>query len=143
MTRYLVYLEIADDGRCMAHVLGLPGCIVRAPSRDEALCRLPNAIHDYHAWLCRHGEPAPPDEEPVEIEVVVRAQALAPSTRAMPLLFSLQTVSSSPPRGWSAISVSWPTLVPTCWPWCVIYLTMSWIGSPTPSPSASAACYAT
>jgi len=78
MTRYPVYLEIADDGRCMAHVLGLPGCIVRALSRDEALCRLPNAIRDYHAWLCRHGEPAPPDEEPVEIEVAGESTGFGP-----------------------------------------------------------------
>ena len=68
MTRYPVHLEIADDGRCMAHVLDLPGCIVRAPSRDEALRQLPEAIRDYHAWLRRHGEPAPPEEEPIEVE---------------------------------------------------------------------------
>jgi uncharacterized damage-inducible protein DinB/predicted RNase H-like HicB family nuclease len=78
MTRYPVYLEIADDGRCMAHVLDLPGCIVRAPSRDEALRRLPDAIRDYHAWLRRHGEPATPGEEPVEVEVAGESTGFGP-----------------------------------------------------------------
>ena len=78
MTRYPVYLEIAGDGRCMAHVLDLPGCTVRAPSRDEALRRLPNAIRDYHAWLRRHGEPAPPEEEPIDIEIVGESSGFGP-----------------------------------------------------------------
>jgi predicted RNase H-like HicB family nuclease/uncharacterized damage-inducible protein DinB len=69
MSRYPVYLEIAADGRCMAHVLALPGCSVRAPTRAEALHRLPEAIRDTYDWLRRHGEPAPPAEEPIEFEV--------------------------------------------------------------------------
>jgi len=69
MIRYSVYLEIGDDGRCMTHVLDLPGCIVRASTRDEALRQLPNAIRDYHSWLRRHGEPAPPADASIEIEI--------------------------------------------------------------------------
>jgi len=49
MTRHAVYLEIAEDGRCMAHVPELPGCIVRAPARNQALAQLPGAIRDYYA----------------------------------------------------------------------------------------------
>jgi uncharacterized damage-inducible protein DinB len=86
MIRYPVYLEIADDGRCMAHVLdpstgsgqALPGCTVRARSKGEVLERLPNAIRDYHAWLRRHGEPTLPDEEPVEIEVAGESTGFGP-----------------------------------------------------------------
>jgi uncharacterized damage-inducible protein DinB/predicted RNase H-like HicB family nuclease len=78
VTRYPAHLEIADNGRCMAHVLELPGCIVRAPSRDEALRRLPNAIRDYHAWLRRHGEPAPPEDESIEIEIAGESIGLGP-----------------------------------------------------------------
>ena len=78
MRIFPVYLEIADNGRCMAHVLGLPGCIVRSPSRHEALRRLPDAIRDYQAWLRRHGEPAPPEEEPIEIEVVGESTGFGP-----------------------------------------------------------------
>ncbi len=70
MTQHPVYLEIADDGRCLAHVLDRPGCIVHAAQgRDEALRRLPDAIRDYHAWLRQHGEPAPPDDEPITVAV--------------------------------------------------------------------------
>jgi predicted RNase H-like HicB family nuclease len=63
LPHYSVYLETADDGRCMAHVLDLPGCIVRAPTRDEALSRVPEAIGEILAWLRRHGEPAPAASE--------------------------------------------------------------------------------
>jgi len=69
MARYPVYLEIGADGRCLAHVLDLPGCVVRAPTRGEALETLPEAIRAHWAWLRRHGEDAPPVGEPVEIEV--------------------------------------------------------------------------
>jgi uncharacterized damage-inducible protein DinB len=78
MTRYPIYLEIADDGRCMAHVLGLPGCIVRALSRDEALRQLHDAIRDYHAWLRRHDESAPPEEESIEIEITDESTGFGP-----------------------------------------------------------------
>lgn len=78
MLRRLVYVEIAGDGRCMAHVPDLPGCFVRASDRDEALRRLPDAIGDYHAWLRRHGEPAPPEEESIEIEVAGQSAGFGP-----------------------------------------------------------------
>ena len=128
MTRYPVYLEIADDGRCMAHVLELPGCIVRASSRDEALCQLPNVIRDYHAWLRCHGEPAPPEDESIEVEIAGESVGLGPFDPGNVAALSLQTASPSPTRRWSTTSASWPTLALTSWPWCVIYLTMSWIG---------------
>ena len=78
MARYPVYLEIADSGLCMIHVPDLPGCMVRAPSRDEALQRLPQAIHEYHVWLRRHGELAASEEEPVEIEVSGESTGFGP-----------------------------------------------------------------
>jgi len=81
MTRYPVYLEIDDEGRCLAHVLELPGCIVRAPSRDEALARLPDAIHDYHTWLRRHGERVPPASAAFEIEVAGESTGFGPFER--------------------------------------------------------------
>lgn len=78
MTCYRVYVEVAGDGLCMAHVPDLPGCIVRAPTRDEALCQLPDAIRKHHAWLRRHGEPAPPDDAPSEIEVAGESSGCGP-----------------------------------------------------------------
>jgi uncharacterized damage-inducible protein DinB/predicted RNase H-like HicB family nuclease len=81
MPHYPVYLEIADDGWCMAHVLDLPGCVVRAPGRDEALNRLPDAIRDYHAWLRRYGESAPSVDEPIEVEVAGESSGIGPFDR--------------------------------------------------------------
>jgi predicted RNase H-like HicB family nuclease/uncharacterized damage-inducible protein DinB len=81
MPHYPVYLEIADDGRCMAHVLDLPGCVVRAPTRDEALSLLPGAMRDYHAWLRRHGELAPSGDEPIEVEVAGESSGIGPFDR--------------------------------------------------------------
>jgi len=78
MTCYPAYLEMAADGRCMLHVLDLPGCAVRAPTRDQALDQLPDAIRGYHDWLRRHGEAAPPADEPIEIEVVGESTGFGP-----------------------------------------------------------------
>lgn len=69
MIRYAVYLEMHPDGRTMAHIPALPGCISRATTREEALRRLPEAAREYHAWLRRHGEPGLSPDEPVEFEI--------------------------------------------------------------------------
>lgn len=78
MACYPAYLEIAPDGLTMAHVPDLPGCIVRAPTREAALQELPTAIRRYQAWLRRHGEPAPPEEEAVEVEVAGESAGFGP-----------------------------------------------------------------
>jgi len=52
--------------------------MVRAPAQDEALRQLPEAIHDYHAWLRLHGGPAPPAQELVEIEIVGTSTGFGP-----------------------------------------------------------------
>ena len=77
MSHYPVYLEIAND-LCMAHALDLPGCTLRAPSRTEALACLPTAIRDHLAWLRRHGEPVPPADDPVEVEVASESHGFGP-----------------------------------------------------------------
>lgn len=69
MAPYLVYLEIAADGRCLAHVPEWPGCVLSGTSRDRVLRELPQAIRDHQVWLEDHGEPAPPVDEPVTIEI--------------------------------------------------------------------------
>lgn len=78
MTRYAVYLERAEGGLCMAHVPALPGCMVRATGRDEALGALPGAIRAYHAWLRDHGEAAPGEAEPVALEVAGEVEGTGP-----------------------------------------------------------------
>ncbi len=76
--RYSVLLEIADDGLCMAHVPDLPGCAVRAPTREEALHQLPEAIRDYHDWLRRHGETVPPVDKPIEVDIAEVSTGFGP-----------------------------------------------------------------
>jgi len=83
MTHTQAYLEIAADGRCLAHVLDLPGCIVRAPSRAEALAQLPQAIRDHNDWLRQHGEPAPDagtkcGGDSIQIDVVAEIDGRGP-----------------------------------------------------------------
>ncbi len=78
---FSVYLEIGDDGRCMAHVVDLPGCIVRAPTRDEALSQLPGAIREYHAWLRSHGEPVESSAESVGIDIAGESVGFGPFNR--------------------------------------------------------------
>jgi uncharacterized damage-inducible protein DinB/predicted RNase H-like HicB family nuclease len=82
LPHYPVYLETAADGRCMAHVLDLPGCIVRAPTREEALSRVPQAIGETLAWLRRHGEPAlAASEDAIECQVAGEATGIGPFDR--------------------------------------------------------------
>lgn len=78
MPRYRVYLEIAENGLSMAHVLDLPGCFARAPSREGALAGLPRAIRSYYDWLRRHGQPAPSVEEAIEVEVAGEQRGVGP-----------------------------------------------------------------
>ena len=87
MPCYFVYLEIAAspsgeerraESLCLAHITDLPGCTVRTPSRAEALARLPAAIHDHLAWLRYHGEPAPPEDDPIEVEVADESHGFGP-----------------------------------------------------------------
>jgi len=75
---FSVFLEIADDGRCMAHAMDLPGCIARAETREAALSQVPQAIREYHAWLRRHGEAVLPPCEPLELRVGGEARGSGP-----------------------------------------------------------------
>jgi predicted RNase H-like HicB family nuclease/uncharacterized damage-inducible protein DinB len=81
MGRYAAYLEVGDDGRCLAHVLDLPGCVVRAATRHEAVRRLPAAIQEYHSWLRRHGDSAPDPGESIRVEVVAESVGCGPFDR--------------------------------------------------------------
>lgn len=69
MAIYKVSLEIGEDGWYMAHVPELAGCSVKASSRAKALKALPAEIADYLSWLREIGEEAPPQSEPIELEV--------------------------------------------------------------------------
>jgi len=77
VSRYPVYLEIADD-LCLGHCLDLPGCTVRASSRTEVLARLPAAIREHLAWLRCHGEPVAPEADPIEVEAAGESLGFGP-----------------------------------------------------------------
>ncbi len=49
-----VYLESNQLGQTMAHVIQLPGCIVRAPSPELAAAHLKQAIQQYQEWIVAH-----------------------------------------------------------------------------------------
>jgi predicted RNase H-like HicB family nuclease len=67
--RYVVYVEVEDDGSAMAHVPALPGCISTGLNQEIALSRLPQAITDYLQWLKAHGERVPDPGEPIELDL--------------------------------------------------------------------------
>lgn len=66
--RFVVYIEVEEDGSVMAHVPALPGCISTGLNQDIALSRLPQAITDYLQWLKAHGERVPDQVDPIELE---------------------------------------------------------------------------
>ncbi len=76
--KYLVYLEIARNGACLAHVPSLPGCNLRTPTREEALRRLPDAIVEYSNWLRRHGEVVPAVQRHVPMEIAGESVGFGP-----------------------------------------------------------------
>jgi predicted RNase H-like HicB family nuclease/uncharacterized damage-inducible protein DinB len=78
MGYHTAYLEVGEDGRCLAHVLDLPGCVVRASTRDEAVRRLPAAIQEYYSWLRQHGNSAPDPGDPVQVEVAGESAGFGP-----------------------------------------------------------------
>ncbi|MCX6028835.1 MAG: type II toxin-antitoxin system HicB family antitoxin [Chloroflexi bacterium] len=77
MPCYSVYLESHPDGRTMAHVPMLPGCMCRKTNRDATLACLPDAIRGHHDWLRRHGKPTPADE-PVEYVIAGESAGYGP-----------------------------------------------------------------
>jgi len=62
----------------MAHILALPGCVVSAPTREQALDRLPDQIRDHCAWLQRHNERVPSVSASIEIEIAEECTGIGP-----------------------------------------------------------------
>jgi len=67
---YRVTLERGSDGTYLAWVDDLPGCAVRASSREEVLERLPAEIQSFLAWAGSEDVPAT-----VEIEIVEEVES--------------------------------------------------------------------
>jgi predicted RNase H-like HicB family nuclease/uncharacterized damage-inducible protein DinB len=62
-----VFLEVGADGRAMAHVPELPGCIAVGETRDDAVAAIPAAIQRYLKWLARHDEEAATADSAFEV----------------------------------------------------------------------------
>jgi predicted RNase H-like HicB family nuclease/uncharacterized damage-inducible protein DinB len=78
MIPYTVYLEINDEGACMAHVMELRGCTVRANSRSEVAQQLSQAVRSHLDWLQQHGEPDPGADAAFEIQISDKTAAFGP-----------------------------------------------------------------
>lgn len=75
MSKFVVYLQPAEEGGYVVSAPELPGCVTQGETRDEALEMIKDAIQGYLESLKAHGDAVPPrlDEgiEVVEVEVAV------------------------------------------------------------------------
>ena len=72
MSKYIVYLEPAEEGGYIVSCPHFQGCITQGETVEEALEMVKDAIRGYIFSLKKHGEAIPPGiDGPVEkIEVV-------------------------------------------------------------------------
>ena len=72
MAKFLVYLEVAEEGGYIVSCPQLPGCVTQGETVEEALAMIKDAIQGYIASLQKHGEPIPPSlEERIEKAEVI------------------------------------------------------------------------
>lgn len=72
MSRYVVYMEPAEEGGYVVWCPALPGCVSQGETVDEALEMIKDAIQGYLESLKKHGDPVPPglEEEVSKVEIV-------------------------------------------------------------------------
>ena len=98
MTIYHIYLEEDADGRCLAHVPDLAGCIAAGENRAEALDALPAAIQRYLDWCGAHGDPVPQDNA-IDLAVVETQRGYGPWRRGSAnALFSVDRAPLADPE---------------------------------------------
>jgi hypothetical protein len=66
-TVYDGYVEIHDDGSCLAQLLDLPGCYARGAPEQATLLSLAACIPVYFDWLRRHDEYTPAVHGPFRV----------------------------------------------------------------------------
>jgi len=72
MAKFLVYLEVAEEGGYIASCPQLPGCVTQGETVEEAMAMVKDAIQGYIASLQKHGEPIPQGiEENIEAAKVI------------------------------------------------------------------------
>jgi predicted RNase H-like HicB family nuclease len=72
MRKYIVYLELAEEGGYVVSCPHFPGCVTQGETVEEALGMIRDVIQGYIFSLKKQGDPVPPGiDGPVEkIEVV-------------------------------------------------------------------------
>lgn len=72
MTKYIVYLEPADEGGYIVSCPHFPGCVTQGETFEEALDMIKDAIKGCLFSLKEHGEPIPLSigETTAKIEIV-------------------------------------------------------------------------
>ena len=70
MSRFLIYLEPAEEGGYIVSAPALPGCVTQGETKEEALEMIQDAIAGYVASLKKHGEPLPAGFERAEVEML-------------------------------------------------------------------------
>jgi len=63
MAKFLVYLEVAEEGGYIVRCPQLPGCVTQGETVEEAMTMIRDAIQGYITSLQKHGEPVPPSLE--------------------------------------------------------------------------------
>lgn len=61
--RFLVRIEVDEEGAYVAECLSLPGCISQGKTEGEAIENVRDAIKGYLASLAKHGEKIPKQHE--------------------------------------------------------------------------------
>ncbi len=72
MSKFLVYIQPAEEGGYIVSCPQLPGCVTQGETVEEGMAMIRDAIRGYIASLRKHGEPLPRGlEEGVErVELV-------------------------------------------------------------------------
>jgi len=73
MAKFLVYLEVAEEGGYIVSCPQLPGCVTQGETVEEALVMIKDAIQGYITSLQKHGEPVPPSLE----ERIAKAEVIS------------------------------------------------------------------
>jgi antitoxin HicB len=73
MAKFLVYLEVAEEGGYIVSCPQLPGCVTQGETVEEALAMIKDAIQGYITSMQKHGEPAPPSLE----EGIAKAEVIS------------------------------------------------------------------
>jgi predicted RNase H-like HicB family nuclease len=67
--KYRVFIEPDEDGMFVVKVPSLPGCISQGGTYESALENIREAIALFLDSLGVHGEPVPPEESEIIVEV--------------------------------------------------------------------------